>query len=116
MSAPLDEHDLDAEAREELCELAGDRPAAKHDERFRQALEREGIVAGDVTNLAKLLQGRRRDVRAGGDDEMCCGEFPGALVSSRRVLFMALGQAGRSRRSQDNSTVCGSTNFVGADL
>ena len=52
----LDERDLDAEPREQLGEFAGNRPAAKHDERFRQPLERQRIVTGDEANVVQLRQ------------------------------------------------------------
>jgi hypothetical protein len=71
--AALDERDLDAEAREELRELARNRAAAEDDERLRQPLQRQRVVAGDEADFVELRQRRRRDAGAGGDDEMFGG-------------------------------------------
>ena len=52
--AALDEGDLDAKAREELRELARDRPATEDDERLGQLLQRHRVVARDETHVVKL--------------------------------------------------------------
>ena len=75
MFAALDQSDFDAEAREELRELARNRAAAEDDERLRQFFQRNRVVAGDEADFIQLRQRRWRDARAGGDDEMFGGEF-----------------------------------------
>ena len=57
MFAALDERDLDAEAREELRELARNRAAAEDDERLRQSLQRQRVVAGDDSRLRRVAAG-----------------------------------------------------------
>src|SRR5271154_1768016 len=56
MLAALDERDLDAEAREELRELARDSAAAKDDERLGQFFERNRIIAREITGFIKRGQ------------------------------------------------------------
>ena len=84
----LDERDLDTKSREELRQLHRHRAAAEDDQGFWELRQCQGVVAGNIADLAKPRQRRWRDDRAGGDHEMRGGQRPGIVRKflNQRVL------------------------------
>jgi hypothetical protein len=82
--AALDERDLDAEAREELRELAAIAPPPRMMSDFGSFFSATASSLVMKPTLVKLRQWRWRDAGAGGDDEIFRGELLAVAPEGRR--------------------------------
>ncbi len=83
--AALDQCDLDAEPREELRELARDGPPPRTISDFGSRFSASASSLVMKSDFVQLRQRRRRDGRAGGDDEIFCGDVSGSAASAARL-------------------------------